>query len=107
MKQATSSSRTFTREEAFGIIESYFSSGLRPGQFYPAQGMSESQFYFWRSRYLQSQVTDKIYRVDIAKSVPVTGSESKTSPPLRITLPQRCKIIFTGRYHLFPSHVIH
>jgi hypothetical protein len=85
-------SRTFHRQEAFDLMKSYFSSGLRPSQFYPVHGMTESQFYSWRSRYLRTQDTDKIYRVEIEKSSPLSGSTPIASRPYEVHYPNGVKL---------------
>ena len=44
-----------SKDEAYSLIEEYFSSGEQPGVFYRREGISDKQFYAWRQRYLRDQ----------------------------------------------------
>lgn len=41
-----------TKSLVYPLIEKYYSSGDLPSVFYKREGLSESQFYTWRQRYL-------------------------------------------------------
>lgn len=41
-----------SKDEAYSLIEEYFSSGELPSVFYRRVGLSDKQFYAWRQRYL-------------------------------------------------------
>lgn len=45
--------RRLSKDEAYSLIEDYFSSGDLPSVFYSRVGLSEGQFYKWRRRYIQ------------------------------------------------------
>ena len=45
--------RRLSKEEAYSLIEDYFSSGELPSVFYRRVGLSENQFYSLRKRYLR------------------------------------------------------
>ena len=42
-----------SKDEAYSLIEEYFSSGELPSVFYRRVGISYKQFYAWRQRYLR------------------------------------------------------
>lgn len=42
-----------TKSLVYPLIEKYYSSGDLPSVFYKREGLSESQFYTWRQRYLR------------------------------------------------------
>ena len=42
-----------SKDEAYSLIEEYFSSGELPSVFYRRVGISDKQFYAWRQRYLR------------------------------------------------------
>lgn len=42
-----------TKSLVYPLIEKYYSSGDLPSIFYKREGLSESQFYTWRQRYLR------------------------------------------------------
>ena len=42
-----------TKSLVYPLIEKYYSSGDLPSVFYKCEGLSESQFYTWRQRYLR------------------------------------------------------
>lgn len=42
-----------TKSVVYPLIEKYYSSGDLPSVFYKREGLSESQFYTWRQRYLR------------------------------------------------------
>lgn len=42
-----------TKEMVYPIIAKYFKSGELASTFYKREGLSESQFYTWRSRYMK------------------------------------------------------
>jgi hypothetical protein len=42
-----------TKETAYPMIARFLKSGGLPSDFYKKEGLSESQFYTWRKRYLQ------------------------------------------------------
>ena len=42
-----------TKGLVYPLIEKYYRSGDLPSVFYKGEGLSESQFYTWRQRYLQ------------------------------------------------------
>ena len=42
-----------TKSLVYPLIENYYSSGDLPSVFYKREGLSESQFYTWRQRYLR------------------------------------------------------
>lgn len=42
-----------TKEIVYPIIAKYFKSGELASTFYKREGLSESQFYTWRSRYMK------------------------------------------------------
>ena len=44
--------RNLSRSEGLAHIENYYKSGLRPRAYYSEHGLTESQFYGWRKRYL-------------------------------------------------------
>ena len=41
-----------TRSEGLAHIENYYRSGLRPSEYFNQHGLTDSQFYGWRKRYL-------------------------------------------------------
>lgn len=46
-----------TKSLVYPLIEKYYSSGDLPSVFYKREGLSESQFYTWRQRYLRDHPT--------------------------------------------------
>lgn len=42
-----------TKSLVYPLIDKYYSSGDLPSVFYKREGLSESQFYTWRQRYLR------------------------------------------------------
>ena len=44
-----------SKDEAYSLIEEYFSSGELPSVFYRRVGIRDKQFYAWRQRYLRDQ----------------------------------------------------
>ncbi len=44
-----------SKDAAYRLISKYFKSGLPPGEFYRQAGISGTQFYKWRARYLQDR----------------------------------------------------
>lgn len=42
-----------TKSLVYPLIEKYYSSGDLPSVFYKREGLSESQFYTWRQKYLR------------------------------------------------------
>lgn len=63
-----------TKEIAYPIIARFLKSGGLPSDFYKKEGLSESQFYTWRKRYL------KDHPQALSKSIP-TDKESKEPQP--------------------------
>ena len=45
--------RRLSKDEAYSLIEAYFSSGELPSVYYRRVGLSDNQFYSWRQRYLR------------------------------------------------------
>lgn len=42
-----------TKSLVYPLIEKYYASGELPSTFYKREGLSESQFYTWRQKYLR------------------------------------------------------
>lgn len=67
-----------TKEIAYPMIVRFLKSGCLPSDFYKKEGLSESQFYTWRKRYLKDhpQASDR--------SVPAVKElkDPKEAPPV-------------------------
>jgi hypothetical protein len=59
MAKGKTLSRPLKQEEGFTLIENYYHSGMSPRAYYTHQGMTESQFYSWRKRYLAIHPQEK------------------------------------------------
>ena len=46
-----------TKSLVYPLIEKYYASGDLPSTFYKREGLSESQFYTWRQKYLRDHPT--------------------------------------------------
>lgn len=46
-----------TKSLVYPLIEKYYASGELPSTFYRREGLSESQFYTWRQKYLRDHPT--------------------------------------------------
>ena len=63
--------RRLSKDEAYSLIESYFSSGELPSVYYRRVGLSDNQFYSWRQRYLRDHP-------HIARQLGISLSNGKT-----------------------------
>lgn len=61
-----------TKSLVYPLIEKYYSSGDLPSVFYKRDGLSESQFYTWRQRYLRDHPA-------VAKKLGVVPKPARTS----------------------------
>lgn len=62
-----------TKSLVYPLIEKYYSSGDLPSVFYKREGLSESQFYTWRQRYLSDHPS-------VAKKLGVEPKPARTAP---------------------------
>lgn len=66
-----------TKSLVYPLIEKYYASGELPSTFYKREGLSESQFYTWRQKYLRDHPA-------IAKKLGVAlkpvGTSTRKSP---------------------------
>ncbi len=62
-----------TKSLVYPLIEKYYSSGELPSVFYKREGLSESQFYTWRQRYLRDHPV-------VAKKLGVVPKPARTPP---------------------------
>ena len=61
-----------TKSLVYPLIEKYYSSGDLPSVFYKREGLSESQFYTWRQRYLRDHPV-------VAKKLGVVPTPARTA----------------------------
>lgn len=61
-----------TKSLVYPLIEKYYASGELPSTFYKREGLSESQFYTWRQKYLRDHPT-------LAKKLGIILKQSGTS----------------------------
>ena len=61
-----------TKSLVYPLIEKYYSSGDLPSVFYKREGLSESQFYTWRQRYLRDHPV-------VAKKLGVVPKPARTA----------------------------
>ncbi len=61
-----------TKSLVYPLIEKYYASGELPSTFYKREGLSESQFYTWRQKYLRDHPT-------IAKKLGISVKQAGTS----------------------------
>lgn len=66
-----------TKSLVYPLIEKYYASGELPSTFYKREGLSESQFYTWRQKYLRDHPS-------LAKKLGIalkpTGTSARKSP---------------------------
>lgn len=62
-----------TKGLVYPLIEKYYSSGDLPSVFYKREGLSESQFYTWRQRYLRDHPS-------VAKKLGVVPKPARSAP---------------------------
>lgn len=89
--------RRLSKDEAYSLIEDYFSSGELPSVFYRRVGLSDNQFYSWRQRYLRDHP-------HIARQLGLSFSNGKTprnasyhiepNPALDTTIPTSSECSF-------------
>jgi transposase-like protein len=56
-----------TKEIAYPMIVRFLKSGGLASEFYKKEGLSESQFYTWRKRYLKDHPSDSTQAVPVVK----------------------------------------
>lgn len=56
-----------TKEIAYPMISRFLKSGSLPSDFYKKEGLSESQFYTWRKRYLKDHPQTSVGSVSADK----------------------------------------
>lgn len=74
-----------TKEIAYPIIARYYKSGGLPSDFYKKEGLSESQFYTWRKRYLKDHPQASV------RSVPADKASKEPQPgfhPIQVSAPK-------------------
>lgn len=62
-----------TKSLVYPLIEKYYASGELPSTFYKREGLSESQFYTWRQKYLRDHPS-------VAKKLGVEPKPARTPP---------------------------
>ena len=77
--------RPLTRSAGLAHIENYYRSGLRPSEYFSQHGLTDSQFYSWRKRYLAlhpeaesaGKVQKKFYplKIEPPSGIKVSGLE--------------------------------
>lgn len=74
-----------TKEIAYPMIARFLKSGGLPSDFYKKEGLSESQFYTWRKRYL------KDHPQALTRSVPADKESKEPQPgfhPIQVSAPK-------------------
>lgn len=73
-----------TKSVVYPLIEKYYSSGELPSTFYKREGLSESQFYTWRQKYLRDHPSlAKKLGIAVKQAGPSTRkSTAKSSSPV-------------------------
>lgn len=94
-----------TKEIAYPMIARFLKSGSLPSDFYKKEGLSESQFYTWRKRYLKDHPPASGRSVSGVKE----SQEAKELPasfrPLQVTHPTPSES--SGRIELaYPNGVV-
>lgn len=91
-----------TKSLVYPLIEKYYRSGDLPSVFYKREGLSESQFYTWRQRYLRDHpALAKKLGIEVQQGGNGSGRTSKNqgSTPsipegkagfVRVTVPESC-----------------
>ena len=70
-----------TKSLVYPLIEKYYASGELPSTFYKREGLSESQFYTWRQKYLRDHPS-LAKKLGIAlKQVGTSASSPAELPP--------------------------
>lgn len=72
-----------TKSIAYPIIAKFLKSGALPSNFYPKEGLSESQFYTWRARYLKEHNLPSITEKAQADFHPIQVSAPKQPVEIR------------------------
>lgn len=76
----TTPRKKLSKQEAYRLIEDYFSSGELPSVFYSRVGLSEGQFYKWRRRYLSDHPQfAKRLGIVIGKDVSIARGNNRKS----------------------------
>lgn len=78
-----------TKSLVYPLIEKYYASGELPSTFYRREGLSESQFYTWRQKYLRDHpaiakklgIALKPIRPSVRQSIETDKSSSAAAPP--------------------------
>ena len=72
-----------TKSLVYPLIEKYYSSGDLPSTFYKREGLSESQFYTWRQKYLRDHpaVAKKLGMAPRQAGSSARKSTAKSSSP--------------------------
>lgn len=73
-----------TKSLVYPLIEKYYASGELPSTFYKREGLSESQFYTWRQKYLRDHpaIAKKLGMALKPPGTSVRKSPSKPSSPV-------------------------
>lgn len=66
-----------TKSLVYPLIEKYYASGELPSTFYKREGLSESQFYTWRQKYLRDHPS---LAKKLGISVKQAGTSTRKSP---------------------------
>lgn len=75
-----------TKSLVYPLIEKYYASGELPSTFYKREGLSESQFYTWRQKYLRDHPS-LAKKLGIALKQVGTSTRKSTCEPSSPTEP--------------------
>jgi hypothetical protein len=94
-----------TKEIAYPMIARFLKSGCLPSDFYKKEGLSESQFYTWRKRYLKDHPSAFTTSAPRAKGVSAHKIAQASFHPIEVSAPKQ--VVQTGRIELeYPNGVI-
>jgi transposase-like protein len=90
-----------TKEEMFGLIQEWESSGISQDKFFQQKGIAKSTFGYWRKKYLDEKQGSRRKQKFIPVKVDMTSSHKKESSfPIELTYPNGVRLSCSSQIDL-------